>query len=373
MSTLRWWLGLLIANQILAQERSFELGFSSCLHHSRRPWRFFNDLLRPKSSNVSQHFLVLGDFVYADVSHWSQSNDSITDQLNLLSEAQHSSLLEGLYTGALADTFLSGFMRRANVSFMWDDHEIVDNYDKGKMTQEYQVARKMFDKHITWRNPRPWRLGDMYYSLSDASAGVEVFVLDTRSYRSPKDMEDTGSKSMLGATQLADVKRWLRDSPAERFKVIASSVMWNDQSVYATYEGKPVLDSWAFYKRERQELFDFVAQQWITNVVLISGDSHWSGAFYFKDTGIWEFSASPLAAPQLQAPSDFASSGLASTPDFIAEFNGDSSEFTGEFGLLQISHASLVFRLMPIRHGVALQKPIYEKTIKRQMSAERWI
>lgn len=272
---------------------AISIGFGSCLHQDRQPWTVFDNMLAHHSFD---HFFFLGDLIYPD---WLDITGTGEEDLTALTEDEHSNLVDFLYRGALADVPLSNFIKQTPVHFMWDDHELFDNYDQGKGTRQYNVSRRAFDQHIAWRNPPPSLPGELYYNLTSDVAGVSVFVIDTRSFRSPIGTLDRerDMKTMLGETQLEQLKLWLRETPNHYFKVIASSSMWNDQVGVA--DGA---DAWPVYMRERTALFDFIAAHSLKNVVLVSTDAHWSGVFYFAKYDIYEFSASPLASPAFAPP-----------------------------------------------------------------------
>lgn len=313
------------------------LGFGSCLHHDRRPWTIFDEVA---SFTKLDHFLHLGDIIYVD-----QSNStSLDDDISLLNESEHRALLKELYHGAFSDGPMSNLMMAAQVHFMWDDHEIYDNYDQGNATTKYTAAKQAFNEHVSWRNPPPRISDELYFNFTVGQGSASVFVLDARSFRSPLNMSDdsVNRKTMLGWMQLEELKSWLVETPQEQYKIIASSVMWNDQAGLADY-----LDGWAHYRRERDELFQFIANNSVMNVVLISADAHWSGVFYFPQYGIHEFSVSPLAAPALASCSHgctarSSNSSLSSTELFVV------AELEGLVGFMTIDTSALVFKLVHI-------------------------
>mmetsp|Transcript_349 Transcript_349/g.638 ORF Transcript_349/g.638 Transcript_349/m.638 type:complete len:260 (-) Transcript_349:174-953(-) len=228
--------------------------------------------------------------------------------------------------------------------FMWDDHELVDNYDMGTETATYAVSRKAFDEHMAFRNPPPLREGELYYTFKDEDHGFSAFVLDTHSHRSPVSTPDTkdSGKSMLGKVQLQELKAWMRSQSPETWKVIVSSVMWNDYGEEALENGEPYLDGWARYKIERQDIFNFIKSENMDNVLLLSADAHWSGVYYFEDEELYEFSVSPLASPPLEPP-------LVRTGAVLFQQKGRE----GVFGRLSFAPAgaNVTFQLLATKQG----------------------
>jgi hypothetical protein len=185
-----------------------------------------------------------------------------------------------------AEPHLAAAGREMPFFLMWDDHEIGNDWDEG-MLYRYVPARAAYDRYQAPLNPAPRVAGAVQYSFEAGAAGF--YLLDTRSYRDPNDAPDDASKTMLGAGQKADLKAWL-SSTGSRFKFLVASVPWND---YGTTDN----DSWFGFQTERQEIFDYIRQNRICGVVLLSGDQHWTGVFRLDLGGPWalyELSPTPL-------------------------------------------------------------------------------
>ena len=146
---------------------------------------------------------------------------------------------------------------------VWDDHDYgLNNHDRTNPIKEggYEVFREY------WANPS--------YGLSDVKGifytytwgKVDFFVLDGRWYRDPDEDPDTPEKTMLGAAQFEWLQKELSSSTAV-FKVLVSGSGWSKNKG----EGG---DSWAAFLYERNRLFDFIRDQEITGVVMMSGDTH---------------------------------------------------------------------------------------------------
>lgn len=93
---------------------------------------------------------------------------------------------------------------------------------------------------------------------------VDFFMLDVRFYRTNPFEE---KRTMLGPAQ----KAWLLDAlkkSTATFKVIASGVPW---AFDAKADSK---DTWNGFRDERKEIFDFLADNNINGVLLLSGDRH---------------------------------------------------------------------------------------------------
>jgi alkaline phosphatase D len=188
-----------------------------------------------------------------------------------------------LYRTAWADPHFRAFMAGRATYMMWDDHEILNDWDRGA-SPPYPWARAAFEAYQGSANPQPIRAAELYYIVR--AGDVELFLLDTRSHRSPNEQRDGEQKTMLGAQQKADLKAWLLGSRA-KFKIIVSSVAWSDFAAH-------VEEAWRSFSTERDELFDYIRLHQVSGVVLLSGDEHWAGVIRNDPWGLYEMSATPV-------------------------------------------------------------------------------
>jgi alkaline phosphatase D len=135
-------------------------------------------------------------------------------------------------------------------------------------------------------------------------ADLELFLLDTRQYRSRNADPDGPAKTMLGAAQL----QWLLDgmsASTATWKVVVTSV-----PLSVPKGGGPAVpgsDGWAGgpdgtgFERERQVIVDVILAKRISNVVFLGGDIHWVQAITYDPnqdgvTDFHEFVSGPLSA-----------------------------------------------------------------------------
>lgn len=172
------------------------------------------------------------------------------------------------YRDQWGEAFFRKFLSDVPSLMMWDDHEISNDWSSGQ-TGLYGQARPAYDAYQGSHNPPPRVAGTTYFTYRSGPA--DFYVMDTRTHRSPNSATDNSSKTMLGTTQKADLKAWLTSSTAP-FKFLVSSVPWNNYGTTGS-------DSWRGFTTERSELFNFIRDNAIRGVVLISGDQHWAGTF----------------------------------------------------------------------------------------------
>jgi alkaline phosphatase D len=181
---------------------------------------------------------------------------------------------------------------------IWDDHDCaMDDLFFGPYVDKPSwkpAAWRLFRNN--WNNPR---YGDgeeqpgcwFEFSIGD----VDFFLLDGRYYRTNPYVKQP---SMLGPQQKAWLKKAVAGSRAT-FKVLASPVPW-------AFDAKgDSLDTWNGYRDERKELFDFLADEKIEGIVLISADRHRSDARLIDRKGaypLYEFESSRLTNKKFAEP-----------------------------------------------------------------------
>ena len=181
---------------------------------------------------------------------------------------------------------------------IWDDHDYGPNDSDGTAAGK-EISLATFKDF--WPNPsygEPDNPG-IYYRFSRGD--IDFFMLDVRYHRSPDRMIDDGTKTMLGARQLAWLKAQLKASSA-KVKVIASGSEWQRHSH---------ADSWTSYPRERDDLLDFISGEQITGILLVSGDRHFTGGYQIGGKFI-EITSGPLGSknfPTKNLPEMFFNQG----------------------------------------------------------------
>ncbi len=274
-------------------------------------------------------FLFLGDTIYSDDSCPAPPNEPGADFVaTTLDEyrARHR-----YQRGAAA---LRRFLESVPVYVTWDDHEVRNDFS-GPFDPRMPAGRQALREYwpISTHADEPHRL----YRSVRYGADLELFILDTRQYRSPDTDLDGPVKTMLGAAQL----KWLLDglgNSTATWKVIATSVPLSVPKGGAGYS-----DGWASgpnapgFERERQVLVDAIVQRCMKNVVFLGGDVHYVQANAYdpnRDGTIdfHEFVAGPLSArPGRQTP---ASDTL--HPTRLVNEGGYQN-----FGLIRITKTSL--------------------------------
>jgi alkaline phosphatase D len=200
------------------------------------------------------------------------------------------------------DPGLQALLRRMSVYAIWDDHEVRNDF-AGPTEPRMPIGRQAFLDYwpIATAPEEPGRL----YRRVRWGRLVELFILDTRQYRSHNSTPDSPGKTMLGPAQ----RRWLVEgvtSSTATWKVVVSSVTlsmgtgrperrdgWSGANVF----GLP--QDGAGFATERDALLGTFRKRDVRNLVFIAADVHHAELIRhhpYLDWSFHEFIAGPLSA-----------------------------------------------------------------------------
>ncbi len=172
--------------------------------------------------------------------------------------------------------------QRTPLYAIWDDHDFGKNDGDGTLPGKEDSLRTFTQFFANPGAGEPDNPG-IYFKFTRGD--VDFFLLDNRYHRSPVKARDDGTKTQLGAKQLAWLKRELVASKAT-LKIIACGGEWQTHGIG---------DSWKSYAREEQEIFDHLAAHGIRNVLLLSGDRHFAAGYHVRKRFI-EVTSGPLGS-----------------------------------------------------------------------------
>jgi alkaline phosphatase D len=321
-------------------------------------------------------FIHTGDTIYADspvppeirLPDGTLWRNVVTDEKSKVAETLDE--FRGNYTYNLLDANVRRFNREIPQLWLWDDHEVKNNWYPG-MSLDADDRYKQKDSRVLAANARqafleysPIRLSPggvppIYRSCSYGPL-LEVFAIDLRTYRGPNTpnrQSAPGADTVhAGAEQLAWLKRALRSSRAA-WKVIASDlpiglVVRDGATAFeaiANGDAGPPLGR----ELEIADLLRFMRQERIRNVIWVTGDVHYAAAHHydpqrahFKEFDpFWEFVAGPLHAGTF-GPSDlddtFGPEARFSSVERGSPGNRPPSDGFQFFGLTKIAAATKV-------------------------------
>ncbi len=182
----------------------------------------------------------------------------------------------------------------------WDDHDYLNNdksgLQKGQITdKERNALRTLWQDN--WNNPQT-TVEDRGIYFNTVIGDVEIIMLDTRSCRNWQKREQYGS--YLGDAQMQWLLKTLKASKA-RFIILTSGTMWSDFMSNA----KDTWGSWDIPGRE--EIYNFIEENQIGGVLLLSGDRHGARGFKIERPSgftLHEFEAATLGG--VPGPGPFA-------------------------------------------------------------------
>lgn len=161
---------------------------------------------------------------------------------------------------------------------IWDNH---DTDYSGSVAVE---SREAFLEYVPMRLTDPADTKKIYRKLSYGSM-VDIFLIDILLYRDVDNIP-SGGTSILGTTQYNWLTNELQNSTA-KWKLVGNQKMMCGWSVAnippffpVTIGNGTVLDtkSWDGYDEARDQLLDFIENNNIDNVMVLSGDAHVSMA-----------------------------------------------------------------------------------------------
>jgi alkaline phosphatase D len=193
---------------------------------------------------------------------------------------------------------------------VWDDHEVINDF--GPLTDVGTAPPYPPGLHLlpiglsAFLDYTPVASAPRLYRSLRWGRHLELFVLDTRSYRDANFAPDSPErpKTMLGPEQLAWLKEGLSRSDAT-WKVIVSSVPMSIPTGFPTTNGR---DGWAGFdqptgfENELLDILRFMAENGVDNPVWITTDVHFAEAFRYTpfperpDFVVHEIATGPLNA-----------------------------------------------------------------------------
>jgi alkaline phosphatase D len=327
-----------------------------------------------------QFFLALGDLIYADDrcrARGRYGNEQIPGPEPAATLAEYWEH----WRYNRSDPSLQRLLSTTPYYAVWDDHEI--NTDAGP---EHDVSPRAAGRHLL---PIARRAFLDYQPIAAPAARlyrsarwgkhVEVFLLDTRSYRDANSARDDPRrpKTLLGMEQ----RSWLIDGLAASdatWKIVACSVpiavpTGNEDR---GRDGWANLDGAGGFENELRAILAALRERAVQNLVFLSTDIHFASAFRYAPFGagagfsFHEFISGPLHA------GIFARREL--DPTFAPErlfFHGPEKPVAGlaeaktwfNFGVVEVSEAGK----MKVRYVDANGRTLWEKELEGERTSRQ--
>ena len=284
-------------------------------------------------------FLFVGDTIYAD--HVCEGPGFVPGS-GFVARTLPQYLAKHRYNRA--DPSLQEYFRGTGVYAIWDDHEVVNDFS-GSVEPRMPLGREAFLDYFPIVPPReePGRL----YRRVRWGRLLELFILDTRQYRSANGDPDGPGKTMLGSAQ----RRWLIDGVSGStalWKVVVTSVSlsvptgraaardsWSNANVWGFPE-----EGGTGFAVERNLILRELRARGVRNLVFLAADVHHAEIIRHRPVPDWDFYeliAGPLSA-SLGRPRPLDD---ALGPRSLFAFGGAEN-----FGVIRIEPAGLTVRIV---------------------------
>jgi alkaline phosphatase D len=200
-----------------------------------------------------------------------------------------------------SDERLRELHRRHATAYLWDDHEVANNYwregqnaavHEGFAERRNAAYRAWFEHQPVRRMARSGPGASRIYHALPLGGLADLFFIDCRQYRDPQPCSDAplspcptrnDPRTMLGAEQKAWLKEAMGRSRAP-WKLLVNGLMMAGLDQPAPGFSK-YLDTWDGYGAERQEIVSFWRSQEIRDVLVMTGDDHDNYAGAVTTTG----------------------------------------------------------------------------------------
>ncbi len=206
------------------------------------------------------------------------------------------------YTETLALSKQANLFRNIPIVYMWDDHDYGPN--DSDSTAPGKEASRLTYQEFTPHYPLPAGSGNVPIYHAFSVGRVRFIVSDLRSERDTVSKPDDANKTMMGSAQ----KAWFKNELLDAKNVYKAPVIfWVSTMPYLTSSGA---DDWSHFQTERTEIANFIKDNAISGMHILSGDAH----MLAQDDG---------------RNSDYASGGGAPIPIFQASPLNSPGSFKG--------------------------------------------
>lgn len=222
---------------------SFKIGFASCSDFRQGSQSAFGAILAERPLL----FIHMGDLHYLD-----------TNSTNI--EDYRSN-----YDAVLNQPNQSALYRNVPLAYMWSDHDFCGNDSNGTFAGR-DAARAAY-RERTPHYPIAAAGGTMAQAFTVGR--VRILMTDLRSASVDPGLKESASKSRMGTAQ----KNWFKQELINARDAGFPLVLWVSPCPWIA-EPNLGADTWGGYATERTEIANFIRDNRISNVVLLSGDMH---------------------------------------------------------------------------------------------------
>lgn len=300
------------------QKGNYSLLFGSCVDDTTSDAIFIE--MQKHQCNL---FLQTGDWMYSDAKNDPENGAFFANNYyKVCSE----------YRDKYSSVNMNQFMLYNPVDYVYDDHDFVHNNSTATEGVEFEITLTgviptvyPFPAYARTNAIKGYVEHFPGYAMVDTSVGIyhkitlgniDVFVTDDRSARTlnADGLQEIGgnyyfvpnaSHTILGKKQFTWLLDGLKNSTAD-WKIIVSGVSFNKKyrevldnllalpNLLGIPTGSAMMDGWPGYPQEQDSLINFIKEECIDNVLVISGDSHTSAIDDGANAGLPEFMSANL-------------------------------------------------------------------------------
>jgi phosphodiesterase/alkaline phosphatase D-like protein len=324
----------------------------------------------------------IGDFIYIDHPHYIGSSPGD---------------YAIRYQQAFGERSFQANARKLPTMFMYDDHEITDNWDAhddiptgGKSicfesyrcfdsTTMFHSGIQEFRRYLGDTNPPSrWNSTDqsdpdveLYFDYNYGD--LTFFVADNRGFRSHNTANYSDPmKDFLGGKQLDAVLQWLNETNSSatfKFLLIPGALTNFINPSELDWKTGGGCDGYSVFPAEREHLISYIETNNIRNVFVLTGDVHIPYAIKIRDDPpIYEFSSSPMGGFASQSDAfDPSKPYPLDHPDSALEWHDTSTINTVGNPAAFVSRATIDSVTSPARLTIEyfklpnLDTPLYER------------
>jgi phosphodiesterase/alkaline phosphatase D-like protein len=225
---------------------SFKIAFASCSDFRAADQSAFDAILAARPLL----FIHMGDLHYSDTSS-ANPDDYRANYDAVLNQPNQAAMYRGV-----------------PLVYMWDDHDFCGN-DSDVTSPGRAVARAVYQERTPHYPIAPAAGGTMAQAFTVGR--VRIIVTDLRSAADPSTKKDDGAKTHLGIAQ----KNWFKQQLISARDAGFPLILWVCTNPWiGAGDAAHDTDNWSGYAAERTELANFIRDNRIQNLVLLSGDMH---------------------------------------------------------------------------------------------------
>jgi alkaline phosphatase D len=193
---------------------------------------------------------------------------------------------------------ISSCLRTTPGYWQKDDHDVFSDDCWTTLRTPKMEPFRFEDGQRIFREQAPTPTGELYRRFRWGSA-VEVWLPESRDYRSPNSDPDGPAKSLWGVEQ----KKWLKES------LLASDADWKivfnpDPVIGPDHKSKADNHADPAFATEGREIRQFLRENLAGRVILTNGDRHWQYHSVDPESGLHEFGCGPASDVHAVSPSE---------------------------------------------------------------------